>query len=193
MIELKIKNDLALYVNKVAGKVNTKELMEEIANDMQARVQSRFRMSVGPDGHRWFPIGIRKGKPLMNTGLLSKSISSKATMTKAIVGTNNRYARLHNYGGVIRAKSAGALTIPISPKSYGKSARRFRSAFLVRTPGATFIAREIGRGKKRQLEFLYVLKQSAKIKARPFLGINTAMQERYRRIAEEFYRKAWKK
>ena len=76
--------------------VNTQSLMLQIAEDMKSKTDMRFRHSKDPNGVAWEPLKEstvsrrRKGssKPLVDTGELRGSISSKATKDAAIVGTN---------------------------------------------------------------------------------------------------------
>lgn len=86
--------------------VNTQSLMLQIAEDMKTKTDMRFRHSKDPNGVMWEPLKEstvsrrRKGssKPLVDTGELRGSISSKATKDAAIVGTNKEYATFQNYG-----------------------------------------------------------------------------------------------
>jgi hypothetical protein len=76
------------------------------------------------------------------------------------VGFKQRY-----YGGPIRPVSAKALTLPISPKAYGKSASEFPGLFLMVTRKGAYLVRYAGgttakgRFKKQlsTLEFLFKL------------------------------------
>ena len=76
--------------------VNTQSLMLQIAEDMKTKTDMRFRHSKDPNGVMWEPLKEstvsrrRKGssKPLVDTGELRGSISSKATKDASIVGTN---------------------------------------------------------------------------------------------------------
>lgn len=86
--------------------VNTQSLMLQIAEDMKTKTDMRFRHSKDPNCVMWEPLKEstvsrrRKGssKPLVDTGELRGSISSKATKDAAIVGTNKEYAAMQNFG-----------------------------------------------------------------------------------------------
>jgi len=52
------------------------------------------------------------GQPLRDTGALQRSISSSATADHVAVGTNLKYARIHQFGGVIRPKNKKMLAFP---------------------------------------------------------------------------------
>lgn len=83
----------------------TLPLMRYIAGDMKTKVDFRFRQTKNPNGEPWDPlspvtISRRRGgssKPLNDTGELKASITSKATRTTAIVGTNKEYAAYQNF------------------------------------------------------------------------------------------------
>lgn len=53
-------------------------------------------------------------KILQNMGHLKNSITYKSAGSQLLIGSNLKYARIHQLGGVIRAKSAKALRFPIS-------------------------------------------------------------------------------
>lgn len=83
----------------------TLPLMRYIAGDMQTKVDFRFRLSKNPNGETWAPLSLvtisrrRKGsnKPLVDTGELRASITSRVTPTIAVVGTNKEYAAYQNF------------------------------------------------------------------------------------------------
>ncbi len=56
---------------------------------------------------------LRKGKVLINTGRLMKSIKSKAFSDRVEVGTNVIYSAIHQFGG--KAGRRGQITIPARP------------------------------------------------------------------------------
>lgn len=68
-----------------------------------------FRTSTDPYGKPWKPAW-RGGQTLRDTGRLQRSISySDITPEGFKLGSNVRYARIHNLGGDIRAKTAKGL------------------------------------------------------------------------------------
>lgn len=83
----------------------TLPLMRYIAGDMKTKVDFRFRLSKNPNGEAWAPLSLvtistrRNGsnKPLVDTGELRASITSKVTPTIAVVGTNKEYAAYQNF------------------------------------------------------------------------------------------------
>lgn len=84
------------------------------------------------------------------------------------IGVTQRF-----YGGTITAVNVDMLTIPIASQAYGKSARNFPGAFLIRTPKGAYIVQYSGSVGKRgrmnkhsaTLEFLFKLKRSVTQKA----------------------------
>lgn len=54
----------------------------------------------------------KAGQPLRDTGRLQRSITAAADSQGVTVGTNLRQARIHQFGGVIRPKTAKSLVFP---------------------------------------------------------------------------------
>lgn len=106
---IKVVNNSAIVIKgleKLAkNSIDTRPLMLNIAEDMKTKVDFRFRQTKNPNGEAWeslSPVTIarRRGgssKPLNDTGELRASITSKATSTTAVVGTNKEYAAYQNF------------------------------------------------------------------------------------------------
>ncbi len=91
---------------------NAAPVMRDIAALGESATRLRFRLQRGPDGQRWKPslrAQISGGNTLTKDGHLSGSISANAGRDFAEWGVNRIYAAIHQFGGTIRAKSAGAL------------------------------------------------------------------------------------
>lgn len=91
---------------------NPAPAMRDIAALGESTTRLRFRSQIGPDGKRWKPslrAQINGGRTLTKDGHLSGSISADHGRDYAEWGVNRIYAAIHQFGGVIRAKSAGAL------------------------------------------------------------------------------------
>lgn len=94
-------------------------LTGKISRDMKKEVDMRFRNEVDTDGRPWkglkgnsiisrYNSGLKKkrgkravkgrSRILSNTGRLRNSIKARNTRTEAIVGTNTKYAAVHNFG-----------------------------------------------------------------------------------------------
>ena len=83
-------------------------------------------------------------------------------------GNASRQARLLALGGVIRPRTAKALTIPIAPEAEGKRAKDFPDLF--RIGNCLFIKKSRGRGSKGHTELtaLFALKKSVTIRPHPW-------------------------
>ena len=95
---------------------NSEPALREVASLGESTTRMRFRLQVGPDGHRWKP-SIRAlvtgGKTLTKDGHLSGSIGSNAGKDFAEWGVNRIYAKIHQDGGVIRPKTSDSLKFRI--------------------------------------------------------------------------------
>lgn len=92
--------------------INPSPVMQDIAALGESTTRLRFRTQTGPDGRRWKPslrAQILGGKTLTKDGHLAGSISARHGKDFAEWGVNRIYAAIHQFGGVIRAKLAGAL------------------------------------------------------------------------------------
>src|SRR6185312_8848018 len=96
-----------------------------------------------------------------------------------VYGTNLDYAATHQYGATIHPTNAKALAIPLTKEAARAGSPRDwsdASLFLYRPKKGdkAFLAESKQKGGKRrgftQLVLHYVLVQSVKIPARPFLG-----------------------
>ncbi len=132
------------------------------------------------------------GSPLKRrTGTLARSIRPGRveftdTTVRGSVGTNLQYARIHEYGGVIKAKNKKYLTIPLPAA--------MTSAGVLRKPAGdwedTFVMRS-GRGnliifQKRGARIvpLFVLKKQVSIPQRSYM--RTSLQETNDRILRQW-------
>lgn len=79
-------------------------LLKNLAVESRTQVMDSFRESRDPYGNTWKSVG-RGGQALIKTGRLRASIRGEALSHSFRVSTNAIYAAIHNYGGVIRAKS----------------------------------------------------------------------------------------
>jgi len=104
---------------------NMYPIMREISEIMRDEVEENFAQQGRP---KWTPLKVSTirrremeghwpGKILQLHGHLAASISAKATNTEAIVGTNVKYAAIHQFGGktgpvTIKPKNKKALFWP---------------------------------------------------------------------------------
>lgn len=112
----KIEVDLQ---NKINNLNNIDRVLERIAQDMKKETQLNFRKSTSPDGTKWqelSPITIagrkkKSNKPLVDRGTLRRSIRATVEGNQAVIGTNLKYARIHQFGGTIKPKNRKALKV----------------------------------------------------------------------------------
>lgn len=107
-----------------------------------------------------------KSQGLIKTRTLSRSIHEEITSTSAEwaegqVGTNLEYAAIHEFGGVIKPKTAKHLAIPVG--SYTGSPRTHSDLKVRKTTKGNLVMVD-GGGKVQ-----YVLKKSVEIPARPYM------------------------
>lgn len=91
---------------------NQSAAMKEVAGLGESATRLRFRAERGPDGQRWKPslrAQLSGGRTLTRDGHLSGSINANSGTDYAEWGVNRIYAAIHQFGGVIKAKSAGGL------------------------------------------------------------------------------------
>lgn len=102
---------------------------DEIGAMLVASTQQRFEEERDPDGVPWPPLaastqrkktskrGPRRGSDhiLRVRGHLYASITHLATDEDVLVGTNRRYAALHQFGGRPGMRNPGAAAVPARP------------------------------------------------------------------------------
>jgi phage virion morphogenesis protein len=87
--------------------------MRQISEIMRDAVEENFEQEGRP---KWKPSKRAQkqgGKTLQDTGSLASSISMKFTRNTAVVGTNKKYAAIHQFGG--KAGRGRKVTIPARP------------------------------------------------------------------------------
>lgn len=84
---------------------NPAPALEGIGRSMLTNVQLGFRTSTSPYGGKWDAPGHRSGKPLVDKGHLQNSVSYRLVGHAVEIGTNLRYAAIHQFGGVIKPKN----------------------------------------------------------------------------------------
>jgi phage gpG-like protein len=115
--------------------------------------------------------------PNRNSGLLYNAISStKGENLSASVYTSGvAYARIQEFGGIIKAKSSKYLTIPLNDQAARMRERTstLRSLNLTFVPGkhrgVAFLAQTKGRGKNAKSTLMFMLKPTVRLPARPYL------------------------
>ncbi|WP_409037911.1 phage virion morphogenesis protein [Mannheimia haemolytica] len=100
MIEIQIHgiDEIIATLNRIAAKTaNKTDLMRNIAGKMESAVLTNFDEGGRP---KWLGIKHRQGTPLVDTENLMGSITADYNNDSAIVGTNEPYAAIHQFGGM---------------------------------------------------------------------------------------------
>lgn len=202
----------ARKVNLILDKLSSRSrdmrpALTAIGEDMKIFIKDSIELQRDPvTGDRWKKrrplsmlsrVGGAGGKTLFDTGRLLRSFaSSKPHVTNLAVsiGSNLPYARIHQVGGIIKAKGGGVLTIPMSVEAKrAGSARRFieqkaqkgeRPFFMKTRKGRLLLAYYKGRKGVRSsiktkrerkaspgvLTFAYYCPKSVTIPQRRYLG-----------------------
>jgi len=115
--------------------------MTEIGVAMVANTLFRFEDEEAPDGTPW-QASIRAiatgGKTLTDRGHLRDSITFRAEPDAVTVGSNVRYARIHQQGGTIQAKTARGLIFRL-PAGAGANKPEFRRKQSVTLPARPYL------------------------------------------------------
>jgi phage virion morphogenesis protein len=113
MIEIEINNaqEVAIVLERLAqATTHRTPLMRSIAGSMESAVLQNFDVGGRP---KWLGLKYRQGTPLVDTENLMGSITSDYTNDTAVVGTNEPYAAIHQFGG--KAGRGRKTTIPARP------------------------------------------------------------------------------
>ena len=102
---------------------NIKPALNVVGRKILARVKLGFPSHRSPYGEQWQPLKSRKGEPLRDTGRLlaslTYSVGGSGDSQFVDVGTNVKYAPIHQYGAIIgRASKAGPSRIVIPARPY---------------------------------------------------------------------------
>lgn len=163
--------------------------MQAMGRALKTGAQMRFRSTSGPGGQAWeksFRARTEGGQTLSLSRRLRNSITFDATDSSVAVGTNVQYAAIHQFGGTIRAKNGGFLSIPVTPaaRSAG-SPRNMAGLHVAQTLKGQFVlVNEKGVTQ-------YLLRRQVTIPARPFLGVSAADTVELIGVAERFYKARW--
>lgn len=99
---------------------DTTPAMAAVARALKAQVDLGFRGGRDPYGTPWAPLRSREGQPLRKTGRLQRSIRARHSRDEAVVGTNLAYARVHQFGAVIRPRRAKVLRFRVGKQWVSK-------------------------------------------------------------------------
>lgn len=99
-----------------AGDGDLYDLLDPIGAALRDNVLDRFEHGRGPDGRAW-PKSRRAaqqgGQTLVDKGRLRDSMTYQVTGREVEIGTNVIYGAIHQFGGVIKAKTPEGLSFSI--------------------------------------------------------------------------------
>ena len=170
----------------VAAAENTEDVLHAIGAAMVQATKRRFDKETGPEGKKWARLSPRTaaqrvtksgrrgdGHILVRKHFLYDSIVYETTSNRAVViGTNMRYAAIHQFGGSVQMPERHQ-EINLST---GKGRKRFVQAKVAR---------------KRTLR-VKIGAHTINIPARPYLGIDDADIAEITHLVEEHFREAAK-
>jgi phage virion morphogenesis protein len=173
--------------NKLEHFRNIRSPLSNIATLMYKSVMQNFQEE-GTDKEKWKPLSwftlwvksvrskkkTKTPKILQDTGYLRMSISPETTENSAIVGTNVKYGRLHQFGGV---SEPGEVEV-------GPFYRNYPSTYRGRPVKPETIAKRRS-SQVRVSKFVMHFKGGHKIPARPFLYL----REKHKEMIKETCRK----
>lgn len=154
------------------GEPGTDDLMPRLGEYLQASTQKRFKSQTAPDGSAWQPLKPRyaqrkkyhQDKILTLRGYLRSGIHYQVTGPAEVeVGSNTKYAAIHQLGGEIDQPERQAIM-------------RYRTV----AGRMLFAGRKHKRGVTERQVTIPV--HFAKIPARPFLGLSTVDEAEIRAI-----------
>lgn len=171
-------------------------LMPRLASYLVSTAQRRIRSKLSPENSRLTQAVKGGSTPLMDSGSYIASIAAKSTGTSAEAGTTKQQARILQEGGIIRAKRAKSLAIPIGPRTrammrkYGHTPRACIAA--MEADGYQVFKTKLSRvlwarkGKRGKPFPLFLLRSSVTIPARPHLYIDQGDEIVVMRMVESF-------
>ncbi len=133
--------ELVAKAKKLGGTSALRVLSGRLAVDARALVAQSFATSTAPDGAAWAALRARRGKPLVRTGRLERSIKTRPSSKGFVLYTNVPYAAVHQFGAQTKSRNQ-ARTRTGRFKSAKSAAAQKRGAVRVgRVSGATIPAR----------------------------------------------------
>lgn len=98
---------------------NMRPAWDAVGTNVVNRIRLGFRASRSPAGVPWLPLKVRQGQPLVDTGRLRRSITRQSDQQGVTIGTNLKYAPVHQYGAHIVPKTKPFLVFK-TPSGYAK-------------------------------------------------------------------------
>lgn len=146
---------LRLLVSQLAtvGRV-PRDARAELAKAALELVRDSFGAAASPEGAPWAPLKYRKGRPLVKTGRLLRSVRARAIGDGVLVTVGAPYAAVHQFGADLSARTN-------AHRSNGR-----------------FMSRAAAERRKRLVQVSF--SKGGHIPARPFLPQNGSLPETWR-------------
>ena len=131
------------WIDRLGGAVSP-PLMRAIGTGLVEQVNQRFDRGADVWGIKWKPLlpayaAIKRGPGILRASLrLQRSITMATTSNEITVGTNVIYGAVHQFGGVIKAKTPKGLAFRLGGKV---GPRGGKGTFLVHVKSVTIPAR----------------------------------------------------
>lgn len=93
-------------------------MSEVLAAEARELVDEGFASSKDPSGQPWAPLAMRDGQPLRDTGRLQRSFTTEVHDRGFVIGTNTRYAHVHQFGATIEPVAAKALAFQVRGRGW---------------------------------------------------------------------------
>lgn len=108
MAKLLFKIDDSRAVEKLqllqSAAANPQPVYATVGRVLVNRIRLCFKLGIDPWGRPWQALKMRKGKPLRKSGKLGR-ITSRVDADGVTVGTNAKYAPVHQFGATITPKN----------------------------------------------------------------------------------------
>ncbi len=167
---IEIRDEIGPTLSRlVANAENPTDIMDDVAGYLLLSTQRRFETETDPDGNKWKPLSprtaaARRGRRtrgydniLRDRGRLYDSLTTAFDASSAIVGTNVKYAAIHQFGGPIRKQERRATIYQFYDAKRDVFDQRFR------TKARSNFARDVT-----------IPAYEIQMPARAYLGINAA-------------------
>ncbi len=159
-IVVKISDQATPAIKDLARSLDSKQLAKDLGEGLQTKVQNHL-LSNGTNKHGW---------PTTNFWAKAARATSWSEHPEGVLISINKIGvRQRVFGGTIRPVNARALTIPISPVSYGHLASEFPGLFLIRTAKGAYL---VQRGEELSQKTGRPVKRSSKEDGRQIGGNN---------------------
>lgn len=109
---------MQLKLGAMADPAFRADLSKVLMHEALELVDEGFATSKAPDGSPWKRLALRNGQPLRDTRRLQSSFTGASSASGFKIGTNVAYARTHQDGMTIKAKSAKGLHFTVGGRHF---------------------------------------------------------------------------